>query len=101
MALYIPTHSTPSLHSTTHFTFLEPNQRQRIPLPHSKSTSLHVPTFLIKMSYSSVLLGSTSTEATSATSSPVDEIPNVLFDGQVKVKIVKVSTCHLGYAFKS
>jgi hypothetical protein len=53
------------------------------------------------MSYSSVLMASTSTEATSATSSPVDEIPHVLFDGQVKVKIVKVSTCHRGYAFKS
>ena len=45
-------------------------------------------------------MDSSTTGAGSATSVSVDDIPSVLFDGQIKVKIVKVSTCHVGYAFK-
>lgn len=44
IALYKPIHSSPSLHSTTHFTFIIPINAQRILHPHSSTTSPDIPT---------------------------------------------------------
>ena len=101
IALYNPIDSSPSLHSTTHLLHIHySNQRPTQP-PSTLFNHITRHTHpIITMSYSSILTGSPSTDATSVTSSTVDDIPSLLFDGQIKVRIVKVSSCHLSYTFK-